>query len=213
VKVNISGAIFDLDGTLIDLMPYWETLTEDYVIQSGGKPQPGLNDLGKELSVFEAANLMIEKYDIDKTPQVIADEINDSIDKVYESECELKSGVLAFLEKLFALNVKMCIVTASCRKHTEVALKRLGIEKYFSFIITNEDFGKDKITPEIFEYAMRKLGAEIETTFVFEDSDYAVKPAKAAGLKVVAVYDKYAVNIDTIKKYTDYYVHNLEELL
>ena len=33
--LEIKGAIFDLDGTLIDSMPFWDKLGSDYIRQKG----------------------------------------------------------------------------------------------------------------------------------------------------------------------------------
>ena len=40
--MKIDGAIFDIDGTLLDSMPVWQTLGEDYLISRGIKPHENL---------------------------------------------------------------------------------------------------------------------------------------------------------------------------
>jgi beta-phosphoglucomutase-like phosphatase (HAD superfamily) len=57
------------------------------------------------------------------------------------------------------------------------------------------------------------LGTNKEETYVFEDSLHAIKTAKRAGFKVVAVYDEVFTqeSID-IKKVADIYIDNMREL-
>ena len=40
---QIQGAVFDVDGTLLDSMEIWENLSERYLESMGVKPEPGLS--------------------------------------------------------------------------------------------------------------------------------------------------------------------------
>ncbi|MDE5576407.1 MAG: HAD family hydrolase, partial [Oscillospiraceae bacterium] len=57
------------------------------------------------------------------------------------------------------------------------------------FVITSDEVGGGKETPEIFLKAAEMLGAAPEETVVFEDSIHAVLSAKSAGFRVVGIYD------------------------
>ena len=61
--------------------------------------------------------------------------------------------------------------------------------KYFEGIVTCSDVGCGKDKPDIFIYALNKIGTHIEDTWVFEDALHAVKTASAYGFKVFGVYD------------------------
>ena len=50
--MNIKGAIFDLDGTLLDSMPYWENLGYEYLIREGYSPWEDLNEALKTMSAL-----------------------------------------------------------------------------------------------------------------------------------------------------------------
>ena len=47
----IRGAIFDLDGTLLDSMPLWDTLAEQFLAQRGIQAPPGLRALLKPMDM------------------------------------------------------------------------------------------------------------------------------------------------------------------
>ena len=42
----IKGAIFDVDGTLLDSMGVWDTIGEDYLRSLGYEPRENLNEKG-----------------------------------------------------------------------------------------------------------------------------------------------------------------------
>ena len=71
-----------------------------------------------------------------------------------------------------------------------MALVRTGLRPFFQEIFTCTNVGAGKEKPLIFEKALELLGTAREETPVFEDSLYAMKTAKAAGLPIVAIYDR-----------------------
>ena len=61
---------------------------------------------------------------------------------------------------------------------------------------------------------MQAFNAKAEECIVFEDSLVGIKAAKNAGLKTVAIYDKYSNNdIEEIKQQADFFINNYAELL
>ena len=86
--------------------------------------------------------------------------------------------------------------------------------EYMEFVITSDEVGVGKETPDIFLKAAEMLGAVPKETAVFEDSIHAVLSAKSAGFKVVGVYDKLCPEeFDEIEKYADISVKSFKELL
>ena len=72
----------------------------------------------------------------------------------------------------------------------------------------------DKSQPEYFEEVARRLGTKPERCVVFEDALYAMKSAKAAGCRVVAIEDSTArLQRDEIRAIADRYIQNYSELL
>ena len=50
--MTVKGAIFDVDGTLLDSMEIWDTIGSDYLISLGIKPR---EDLAKNAEQHELA--------------------------------------------------------------------------------------------------------------------------------------------------------------
>ena len=163
------------------------------------------------MSAFDAAKYFIAEFGMKLSPQQICNEINEMIEEKYKLEIQPKEGVLEFL--LQNKDRKMCIATATDRHLVEFALKRLGLDKFFKFIITSSEVGCSKHKPDIFIKAAGRLGLEADDCVVFEDALHAIKSAKLAGFYTVGVYEKcFESEQETIKNYADQYVCNLSEV-
>ena len=137
----IKGAIFDLDGTLLDSMFIWDTIGEDYLRTIGYEPKEKLNETFKNLSLQQAACYYISEYGVTLTVDEIVDGVNKMIEKYYIDEVRLKPGVKELLQKFKDSEVKMCIATATDIHLVKAALERLSIDRYFSEIFTCSSVG------------------------------------------------------------------------
>lgn len=210
--MKLEAAIFDLDGTLLDSMPIWQGLGENYLLQKKVQPAPGLQDALKTLSLQQAAQHFQAVYGLHESEETILSEIATLIADFYRYEVPLKVGVVEYLQKLQEQNVKMCIATATERHLAESALERLGIRKYFSTILTSSEVNTGKDNPLIYHRAVEHLGAPSTKTVVFEDALHAIETATAAGFRVVGVYDETAAqDKERIKALTEQYIYSFSD--
>ena len=56
--MKIKGAIFDVDGTLLDSMYVWDQAGEKYLKRHGITPNPGVNEEFKNQSLRQAADYL-----------------------------------------------------------------------------------------------------------------------------------------------------------
>lgn len=210
--MNFKGAIFDLDGTLLDSMPFWETLGSEYLKAKGIIPRENVDRTLKTMSLQQGARYLKRKFSIPGSEDEIIDEIVAMIEDIYLSKAPLKAGALPLLERLYEEKVRMCIATATENSLAKAALERLGALRYFDFILTCFDTGMGKDRQEFFLKALELLNTPKEETIVFEDALYAIKSAKAAGLLVVAVYDEsFHEEREEIRVISDFYLDSLED--
>ncbi len=202
----VKGAIFDLDGTLIDSMFIWDTFAEDYLKSLGIEPKENLAEIFKNFTVEQAAEYYRNHYNIELSVEEIADGINNMVAEIYRTKVVLKSGVIDFLKRLQNSGVKMCVATVTDRDIAEAVLKRLNVREYFLEIFTCSEVGYNKETPEIYRQALKHLETEKTETVVFEDVLHALKTAKDDGFKVAAVYDAHESKQEEIKEISDYYI-------
>ena len=166
----LKGAILDFDGTLFDSMFIWDTAGEVYLRSIGIEPKEDLQKVLKPMSLLQSATYIQEKYSIPLTIEEIMDDINRTVEDFYFHTVQPKEGVIAHLEQMKAHGIKMCIATATDRYQVEAALKRCGMESFFSEIFTCTDVGHGKDEPIIFQKAMEYLGTTKADTVVFEDA-------------------------------------------
>ena len=185
----IKGAIFDIDGVLLDSMIIWTDLGERYLRSIGKEPEEGLTEKLFSMSLEQGAEYLKDTYNIDKDTSGILDDINKISEHFYYHEVEAKPGVEELLKDFRARGIKMVAATSSPRSHVERALTRTGLHNYIDKIFTNSEVGVSKHEPDIYNLAAEYMGTDPSETLVFEDSLYALKTAKAAGYVTVGIYD------------------------
>jgi HAD superfamily hydrolase (TIGR01509 family) len=186
----IKGAIFDVDGTLLDSMKIWNSMGERYLAQLGIQAKSGLGKILFTMTIDESAVYLKETYNLSATHAEIVKALKALVQNFYETEAPLKVGVKAALAYLSAKEIPMAVATASEREMIEAAFKRLGIEKYFKKIFTCSEVGAAKNQPLIFQKAGAWLGVLPQETLVFEDGLYAIQTAKRAGFLTIGLYDE-----------------------
>lgn len=208
----IHGAIFDVDGTLLDSMSIWDTIGENYLRSIGYKPREDLNEALKKMSLYQAACYYRSEYGVTLSIAEIMDGVNAMLERYYQWEVPLKAGAAGLLERLRQAGVKLCIATATDRCLVDAALSRLGVRSYFEKIFTCSEAGHGKDEPYIFDAALRFLGTEKSETLVFDDALYAIQTAQNAGFPVAAVYDAHELEQEKIHCLADFYLDNLCQL-
>lgn len=187
--MKIKGAIFDLDGTLLDSMALWDQLGEEYLRRGGYIPLRNTAQVLRTMTLEQAASYLRQTYKMAKSPEEIIGELLQLIAENYRCHIPLKPGVQPLLAQLKERQVKMCIATATDHDLAQAALARLDVLHYFDFIVTCSQLRMGKDDPQFFGQVLERLGTPLGETVVFEDALHAVAGAKAAGLFVEAVYD------------------------
>lgn len=209
--MSIQGAVFDVDGTLLDSMSVWDTAGEKYLRSIGYEPRENLNEVFKNMSLLQAARYYRTEYGVTLGEDEIVDGVNAMLEQYYRFETPLKAGVRELLALLRKKGVRMCIATATDRYLVEAALDRCGVLSCFGQIFTCGEVGHGKDEPHIFEEALRFLGTERERTVVFDDALYAVRTAKVAGFLVAAVCDSHEKEQESIRALADLYLEDFTQ--
>lgn len=211
---NIKAAIFDLDGTLVDSMTVWEQIDIDYLKQNGYElPKDLKNDI-IHLNFKQTAEYFKNRFKLNYSIDTILKDWNSMALNYYSNKIKLKDGVKEFLDTLQSKNIKIGLATSNSNELLEVCLKANNIYDYFDSITTTEETNKGKDSPDVYLLAAKKLEIEPKECIVFEDILPAIKSAKAAGMKVVAVKDDVSIHAkDDIVNEADKYISSFFELL
>lgn len=211
---NIEGAVFDLDGTLLDSSWVWEKVDEKFLGDRGFQVPDDYVDEISPLGAERAAVYTIERFGLNEDKDDIVREWIEMAKKEYATEVVCKPYVKEFLEELHKLNIKMAVATSSDRELFMKTLEREGILKYFQKIVTVDEVERGKGYPDIYEEAARRIKVNPHKCLVFEDILAGVTGASLGEFNVVAVFDeKSKHNWEKIKSISKYSINDYKELL
>ena len=211
---NIEGAVFDLDGTLLDSSWVWEKVDEKFLGDRGFQVPDDYVDEISPLGAERAAVYTIERFGLNEDKDDIVREWIEMAKKEYATEVVCKPYAKEFLEELQKLNIKMAVATSSDRELFMKTLEREGILKYFQKIVTVDEVERGKGYPDIYEEAARRIKVNPHTCLVFEDILAGVTGASLGEFNVVAVFDeKSKHNWEKIKSISKYSINDYKELL
>ena len=211
---NIEGAVFDLDGTLLDSSWVWEKVDEKFLGDRGFQVPDDYVDEISPLGAERAAVYTIERFGLNEDKDDIVREWIEMAKKEYATEVVCKPYAKEFLEELHKLNIKMAVATSSDRELFMKTLEREGILKYFQKIVTVDEVERGKGYPDIYEEAARRIKVNPHKCLVFEDILAGVTGASLGEFNVVAVFDeKSKHNWEKIKSISTYSINDYKELL
>lgn len=208
--MKIKGAIFDLDGTLLNSLIYWGELWQAVSRRFfGGKPFLPDEDTDlaiRTMTMKEAMTLVCRNCGVGESPEELYRLAQDLLLEFYRSKARPKEGVRELLRGWKDRGVKLCVASASDGEKVREALAVHGMEKEFAFLLSCNDVGKGKDQPDVFLEAARRLGCEPGQTVVVEDSLTALRTAQAAGFLTVGVYDEFNYGTEEARGLCDHYV-------
>ena len=213
---NIKGAIFDMDGTLVDSLMLWDVIWKkfgNHFCENGIFAPSAADDKAvRTMTLKDAMDYIHKQYNIGKSGGELLETANKIMIDFYFEEVKLKEGVAEFLEYCYSKGIKMCIASATDIELIKIAVKHCNIEKYFIDILSCAETGKGKDKPDIYLKAMECLGTSADETRIFEDSHIAICTADKLGIKTVGIYDKYNYGQDEIRKTATFYIDEGDSL-
>jgi HAD superfamily hydrolase (TIGR01509 family) len=102
------------------------------------------------------------------------------------------------MESLIGKGYKLFCVANSCRQTTEACLEGLGLLRFMTGILTNEDVVNPKPSPEPFLKLMELHGLNATECLILEDSTVGLVSAKESGAHVMPIGTPYDVCEETI---------------
>ncbi len=108
-------------------------------------------------------------------------------DIVAASELEPLPGVRELLAALNAEKIPCAVGSSTHRANIDLAMRLLGLEAFFSGIVTSENVKRGKPAPDVFLQAAASVGCAPGAGVVFEDAFAGIEAGVAGGFKVIAV--------------------------
>lgn len=209
---NINTVIFDMDGVIVDGMPYHIKSWKE-ALQTIDMPVSDLDIyLMEGMTGRETMEIFVKKSNIS-----ISDETAEKIIKLKRKifndifTVTLIKGIEAFLLELKDRQYNLALVTGT-RLEVVKKVLQVGLENIFKVIVTGEMVNKGKPNPEPYQKAVDELKVKKEDCIVIENAPAGITSAKNAGLTCFAVQtslseeylqeaDKIFKDIDGVSKY------------
>ena len=196
IDINILGALFDLDGTLLDTEPlFYEA--EQKIINLYGNGKPIEQSIKQQLLGTPAninCKLLVDRYEVKLTPDEFQKMRDDLLIEPFRNS-KFKPGAKELTHKCKVdYGLKTAIATGSSTFNFENKMYKLKEwqNKYIDAVVTSDNIKRGKPNPDIFIIAAKKLGLQPYECIVFEDGLPGVKAAISAGIRiVVAVIEEY----------------------
>ncbi len=110
--------------------------------------------------------------------------------EVVERRVPLRPGVAAVVRRALDESVTLGLVTSTYRPNVDAIAEAAGdalpLDR-FATVVTTEDVARGKPSPDAYEVALERTGADPASTLAIEDTAMSVLAARSAGLRVVAV--------------------------
>ncbi len=208
------GAIFDVDGTLLDSMSVWWDVLTEFFLSRGKKLTDEEAAEYKELTLEESIPVMADILNLDMSVEEISTELKETAQKQYEYTLPLKEGAGEYMKRLHESGVKIAIATSGYEELCKRAFTRLGVWKYIDACAFSSEVGVNKSNPDVYLLAAKRLNVPPAECVVFEDILTGIRGAKKGGFKTCAVYDgSNASETAELKKTADKYISGWNELL
>ncbi|HYP52868.1 MAG TPA: HAD family phosphatase [Pyrinomonadaceae bacterium] len=195
----IQAIFFDFNGVIIDderlqmdayrdaLAPHGIALTEEAYFGALG---------ADDLRFVQAMFGQHEKELTDETLRAVLARKSELHRGMIEEELPLFPGVVTFV-KAAARSYAVGLVSMARREEIDYVLKRAGLERHFSVVVSAEDDRPCKPDPYCYRRALELLNAKrqdahiiplrADECLVVEDSPPGVESARAAGMRTLAV--------------------------
>lgn len=189
---NIEGAIFDLDGVIVDTAKYhyfaWKKLANMLGFEFTEKDNEKLKGVSRKESLEILLKIGGKENEFSEAQKEELMDIKNSwyleyIDKLTEDD--LLPGAKELILTLKEQGIKTGLATAS--KNAMLILERLNIKDLFDAIVDGTQISRAKPDPEIFLKCAQKLKIDPQKCIVFEDAAAGIKAAKLAGMFAVGV--------------------------
>ena len=210
---GIKGAIFDLDGTLIDSMWLWTKIDIEYLERHGFPFEREMQREIEGMTFQETAVYFKNRYHLTESLEQIQNDWHQMALQKYRTEVALKPGARELLEYLNRSGIPVGLATSNSTELADAALDAHQIRSCFTSIRTAAEAGRGKPAPDIYLLVASDLACRPADCLVFEDIPMGILAGRNAGMTVCAVADPNSEDCREEKiRLADYYLESLEEL-
>jgi HAD superfamily hydrolase (TIGR01509 family) len=190
------GAIFDVDGLLLDTEGLWTRAQRELFARRGREFTLEHKRAFVGVSGPAAEARLEEMLDAPGEGAALLTELNGLVMGETDDGAEPMPGARELTSALAAAGTAMALVSNSPREWIDAVIAPSGLAPRFTAILTPDDGLAHKPEPALYLEACRALGTEPARAIALEDTATGVAAAKAAGLVAIGVPSIPGVELD-----------------
>lgn len=186
MTIPVRGAVFDLNGTLVDDIRFhfeaFQQLSRALGREIGWLEFQSYNGL-KNADIFPR---MVGREIGPEIVTRLGDAKEETYRNLYRPHLAPVAGAIELLDRLRARGMKLAVASSAPAANRDFVLDGLPLRARFDVVVEAEHLpGKPK--PDVFLAAAEALGVEPEACVAFEDAVAGVRAAAAANMIVVGI--------------------------
>ncbi len=183
--------ISDLDGTIVNTESVWLKFIRKFFTKYKKKDKE-VDFLENEINGLDVRGIyeyFKRKLGISEGSDCFAQTIHSGIGESYKKEgVKFIPGAESFFENQRREGRQLALVTNSPSELVAIINEQLKLKKIFdNHIYTRDNVDCGKPYPDIYLYAVEKLGVDPKLCIAVEDSPVGIKAAKSAGMFVIGL--------------------------
>ena len=181
------AVLWDMDGTLIDSMPYHWQAWQDILRQINRTVEHGAWNQTVGMRNSEIIPLLFP--DMSPEEAVYVDRAKEARyrELIEQQGIELLPGVAEWIERFEALGWQQAVASSAPPENVAAIAHALHLNGTFAALISGADVQRGKPDPDIFLAAAQRLKVEPQHCLVIEDASAGVEAAHRAGMKAIGV--------------------------
>ena len=202
------GIIFDMDGVLVDAMPF-----HCKAIQTAAKQEVNIDVKQRDVYLLEGMpgedmvkELLRQKRYTGNIEEISNDDGNsDKLDSVAHRIHERKKKIFEQInasapingakELISNIRCKKALVSGAAKQEVDSIISKYFGKDAFDVIVTGEDLEEGKPSPDPFRTALTKMGLKESEAIVVENAPLGVKAANNAGIKCIVTLNNTPLKI------------------
>jgi beta-phosphoglucomutase len=190
------GIIFDMDGVLVDAMPFHYK-----AIQTAAKQEVNIDiaqrdvyllegmpgeEMVKELLRHKRFTGKIEELSDDDSDKLdyIAHRIHERKKKVFQ-QINASAPINGARELVYNIGCKKALVSGAAKQEVDSIINKYFGKDVFDVVVSGEDLEEGKPSPDPFRTALTKMGLTESEAIVIENAPLGVKAANNAKIRCI----------------------------